>query len=87
MLGTLLMDVKLRQAMEEKRIKDHIQMSYDAAKVFLAQFEIEDSILNNILHCIEAHHGTIKYDSQEAEICANADCYSTGSGERVRHFQ
>ena len=31
--------------------------------------------MNQIINCVEAHHGTIPFDSIEAEICANADCY------------
>lgn len=75
LLGTLLMDVKLRQAMQENRIADHVQMSVDASRKFLGQFNLKKEVFNNVLHCVEAHHGTMPYKTIEAEICANADCY------------
>lgn len=75
MLGTLLMDVKLKQAMKENRIQDHVQMSFDAAKEFLSQFDLPEETVKKILNCVEAHHGDKPYICIEAEICANADCY------------
>ncbi|MFH1399239.1 MAG: hypothetical protein ABIG95_03955 [Candidatus Woesearchaeota archaeon] len=73
--GVYLMDLKLGQAMQEDRIKEHIQMSVEAAKQFLDKqnFSSEDKV--KILNCVEAHHGTIPFSCMEAEICANADCY------------
>jgi len=75
MLGTLLMDVKLKQAMEENRLKDHVKMSLEAAKEFLKQFDLSEETKNKIYNCIEAHHGNVSFICIEAEICANADCY------------
>jgi hypothetical protein len=75
MLGTLLMDVKLKQAMAEDRIQDHVKMSIETAKKFLSQFDLDEETVKKIINCVEAHHGDKPYICKEAEICANADCY------------
>lgn len=75
MLGTLLMDLKLRQAILEKRIPEHIQMSLEAAKDFLSRFEIDEEIKERVINCVKEHHGVKNYSCIESEICANADCY------------
>ena len=41
-LGAYLMDIKLGQAFAEKRVADHVQMSSEAAKTFLQQFDLND---------------------------------------------
>jgi hypothetical protein len=74
-IGVYLMDLKLGQAVHENKVAQHIQMSADAAKEFLNQFDIDSSSKEKILNCIEAHHGNVPFHSIEAEICANADCY------------
>jgi len=75
MLGTLLMDVKLKQAMKEDRVSEHVEMSIEAAKEFLGQFDLGEDVKNKILKCVEEHHGRDEFDSLESEICCNADCY------------
>ena len=75
MLGTLLMDLKLKQAMAENRIQDHTQMSLEAAKEFLEQFDLDEETVKKILACVTEHHGAEKFTCIESEICANADCY------------
>ncbi len=74
-LGTILMDLKLGQAKKENRLSEHTKMSAEDSKKFLTQFGINIKLINKIVNCIEAHHGNIPFDSIEAEICANADCY------------
>ena len=74
-VGIVLMDLKLGQAMKEKRVDEHIAMSIEAAKVFLQRFELDDKTQNGIINCIEAHHQQVAFRCLEAEICANADCY------------
>ncbi len=70
-----LIDLKLGQAFQEKRLAEHVAMSVVAADSFLQQFSLPIETHEQILHCIQAHHGDIPYQSLEAEICANADCY------------
>jgi hypothetical protein len=74
-MGTMLMDLKLKQAMKENRIEDHVQMSLDGSKDFLKQFNLSEEILEKIYSCIKEHHGMENFSSKESEICANADCY------------
>lgn len=84
LMGTLLMDCKLGLAINENRIKKHIQMSHEAAKEFLSRFpELNKEIKENILHCVKQHHGVEKFYSIEAEICCNADCYKFISIEGI----
>lgn len=75
LLWIYLMDIKLGQAFAEKRLSEHIQMWADAAMIFLQQEWVDQTTIDKVVHCILAHHGTISYESLEAEICANADCY------------
>lgn len=74
-IGTRLMDIKLGQAFKEDRLKDHIKMSSDKTIEILNNFKISEKLSKIIVNCVEAHHGTVKYNSLESEICANADCY------------
>lgn len=75
LLGTILMDLKLGECFHEKKLGEHCKRSSKAAKEFLLSYEIEQEIMNKVLHCIEAHHKWIPFTCKEAEICANADCY------------
>ena len=74
-IGMLLGDIKLGDAINQEKIKEHTKMSAEATKKFLRDFDLEEIIKEKIVNCVEAHHGTVPYDSLEAEICANADCY------------
>lgn len=74
-LGTRLMDLKLGQAVSEKRPKEHVKMSSDSAKEFLSKYDIDENMKIKIINCIEAHHKDVPFICKEAEIVANADCY------------
>ena len=73
-IGTALMDFKLGEAFSTGRLKEHVAMSEEGARSLLGSV-LDEGQLDAVLHCIAAHHGTVKYRSLEAEICANADCY------------
>jgi len=76
LLGTILMDCMLGYAKKEGKIQDHVRICYDATEKFLQQFsELEDQEKENILYCVQEHHGTEKFYSIESEICCNSDCY------------
>ncbi len=75
LLWVYLMDLKIGQAFVEKRLEQHIQMWADAATIFLQNEWVDQETIDKVIHCILAHHGTTPYQSLEAEICANADCY------------
>ena len=81
-----LMDIKLWQAFLEKRVWEHIKMSSDATKNFLKDFEINEQTKNIIIECVEWHHWKEKFDSLEAEITANADCYRFISPKGIFYF-
>jgi len=74
-LGSILADYKLGEAISKGKISDHISMSQKAALKLLKKFKADDNIINKVSHCILAHHGTIPFKSIEAEVVANADCY------------
>lgn len=80
LLGTLLMDCQLGVALKEGRQAEHIEMSAKEAEILLSEFpELEENTKTNILSCVRQHHGANKFDSLEAEICCNADCYRFAS--------
>jgi len=92
LLGTLLMDCMLGIAVKEGKKEKHIEMSAEKAKEFLSQFtEMTAEEKNNVVHCVEQHHGVEKFYSIEAEICCNADCYRFLSAKGIiggiRHFR
>lgn len=73
--GTLLMDCFIGQALREKRLRDHIQMSLAKADELLKKSAFSHQEKENVRHCILEHHGAKKFYSLESEICCNADCY------------
>lgn len=75
MLGTILMDLKIGQCMQEGRLSEHVRESSLASQEFLKQFNLDSETFEKIISCVESHHGVKKYSCLEAEICANADCY------------
>jgi len=74
-LGTILMDYKIGEAISQNRLKEHIKMSRDAAEELLKANNLPEDQINKVLNCIEGHHKTAQWKYPEAEICANADCY------------
>src|SRR3989344_5823794 len=60
-LGTRLMDLKLAQAIKEKRQNEHVKMSSDAAKEFLSKYDIDEKTIIKVLNCIEAHHKEVPF--------------------------
>jgi len=83
-LGTLLMDCKLGQAFKEGRLKDHVDISLKKSKQILSadkDITSRESVI--VLECVKKHHGSLKFDSLEAEICCNADCYKFASVKGV----
>ncbi|MFA6461103.1 MAG: hypothetical protein WCV90_02465 [Candidatus Woesearchaeota archaeon] len=72
-LGSRLMDLKLGQSITENKMSQHISMSIHASKQILDKLTIDKR--EKVLACIKLHHGSKRYPSLEAEICANADAY------------
>ncbi len=74
-VGTYLMDCLLGKAIKDGKQKEHVSISLDKANEILKPYNIEESVKENIRHCISEHHGVNKFHSLESEICCNADCY------------
>ncbi len=81
-----LMDIKLWQAFSEKRIWEHIKMSVESAKEFLSKYNLEKKYYDIIIESVEWHHWKKFFDSLEAEIVANADCYRFLSPKWIFNF-
>ena len=73
--GVALMDIKLGEAISLGKQAEHVKLSYDYAKKILEENKVDSKTKQILLNCVEAHHGKVKFQSLEAEICANADCY------------
>ena len=74
-LGTILMDIKIGEAIENGCVKNHVQMCVDATKEFLERFDMTDEQKEKVINCVEGHHKDVPWKCKEAEICANADGY------------
>ncbi len=80
LLGTLLMDCVLGQAIKQGKRAEHAEICAAKAGELLDRFkEVEQSEKDNVLVCIRQHHGAEKFETKEAEICCNADCYRFAS--------
>lgn len=75
MIGCILMDIKLAECKSQGKRTEHCSMGVEATCEFLAQFKLDDKIINKIIACISEHHGVNKFTCIESEICANTDCY------------
>lgn len=73
--GVALMDIKLGQCAKEGRQPEHVKVSAEFAAEILANMHIDSDTTTLLINCVEAHHGKVPFQSLEAEIVANADCY------------
>lgn len=73
--GIALMDIKLGQAAAEKQQSQHVKYSVDFAKEVLTNLKVEEPYYSILINCVSAHHAAVPFESLEAEIVANADCY------------
>lgn len=75
-IALTMMDSKLPEASQLGVAKKHVSMSCDATKELLKDADfLSDDIKENIIKCVEEHHGVEKFYSIESEVVANADCY------------
>jgi hypothetical protein len=75
-IGTLLMDVKIGEAISIGNQSEHVEMSHTFTKELLAKYpKIPEKDKKNIEACVLEHHGKKQFLSLESEICCNADCY------------
>ena len=75
LLGVYFMDIKLGQAIKENKLSEHVKIGVEATKEFLNKYNLDDSVKEKVINCVEAHHKDVPFTCMEAEICANADCY------------
>ena len=73
--GIALMDIKLGQAAKEGHQPQHVKYCVEFAEKLLKEMGVEAPYYDTLINCVAAHHGAIPFDSLEAEIVANADCY------------
>ena len=75
-IALAMMDSKLPEASFLGVAKSHILMSSNATKEMLKDADcLTESEKENIIKCVEEHHGVKKFYSIESEVVANADCY------------
>lgn len=73
--GVALMDIKLGQAAKEGHQPQHVKYCVDFAEKVLQDLGVGAPYYDILINCVAAHHGAIPFESMEAEIVANADCY------------
>lgn len=75
-IAIALMDSKLPEASSKGIPKQHTSMAVEATKEFLKEVDfLSDEQKQNIVKCVEEHHGVDNFYSVESEIVCNADCY------------
>ena len=86
-IAIAMMDSKLPEATHIGAPKQHISMSSDATKEMLKGIEcLSEHEKENIIKCVEQHHGVDKFFSIESEVVANADCYKFVSPKGVLYY-
>lgn len=75
-IAIAMMDSKLPEASFLKKAPEHIKMGIEATRKLLDNDEsLTSKQKENIIKCVEEHHGVKKFYSIESEIVCNADCY------------
>lgn len=75
-IAIAMMDSKLPEANHLGIPKQHITMSKEATQELIKDVScLTDNEKENIIKCVEEHHGVEEFYSIESEVCANADCY------------
>lgn len=86
-IALAMMDSKLPEAAHLGVAKEHISMSSEATKEMLKDIDcLNEQEKENIIKCVEQHHGANKFFSVEAEVVANADCYKFVSPQGVLYY-
>ena len=86
-IALAMMDSKLPEASHLGKPKEHILMSSDATKEMLKDADcLTESEKENIIRCVEEHHGVEKFYSIESEVVANADCYKFVSPKGILYY-
>jgi len=86
-IALAMMDSKLPEASHLGKPKQHIAMSSDATKEILKDIDfLDENAKENIIKCVEEHHGAEKFYSIESEVVANADCYKFVSPKVILYY-
>ena len=71
-----MMDLKLPEALSNGNPKQHKLMVIEATENLLKEVNVlNDEQRQNLIKCIEEHHGVDEFYSIESEIVCNSDCY------------
>ncbi len=73
MLGFMLADFRLQEAMQLHKINEHIRMGVDYAHQVFERHEIAKDIQEIVLEIITTHHGG-EQKHTESKLFMNADC-------------
>ncbi len=74
-LGARFMEIKLGQAISEKKKNEYVNMSLGFAMNFLTGYPLSEDFKKKVFACIMEQNDK-KFSCIEAEICANALCYN-----------
>lgn len=74
-IAIAMADSKLPEASSIGEPKRHTMMAIEATKDLLKDANIDETQKQNIIKCVEEHHGVDNFYSIESEIVCNADCY------------
>lgn len=75
-IAIAMMDSKIPEASFLKTPAAHKDMAVEATKKFLEDADaLTEKQKENIIKCVEEHHGAEKFYSIESEVVCNADCY------------
>jgi len=75
LLGTILMDLKHGEAKKQNKLDDHVDMSAEAADNLMIEYNLDEDTRKIVKNCILGHHGNVTFQTKEAEVVMNADCY------------
>ncbi len=86
-IALAMMDSKLPEASSLGVAKEHILMASNVTKEMLEDVScFNEKEKENIIKCVEEHHGVKKFYSIESEIVANADCYKFVSPKGILYY-
>lgn len=74
-LGARFTEIKLGQAITEKKKNEYVNMSLGFAMDFLTGYPLSEEFKKKVFACIKEQNDT-QFSCIEAEICSNALCYN-----------
>lgn len=74
-LGARFIEIKLGQAISEKKKNEYVNMSLGFAMDFLTGYPLSEDFKKKVFACIKEQNDN-KFSCIEAEVCSNALCYN-----------